>query len=82
MKEAEANALNYQTKVNELSYKINELERNLTVKTWNIDRKCWHIVQRQAKIVLHERVVFGTRSSVVRECTELSESIVGAHWMQ
>lgn len=42
IKEAEANALNCQAKVNDLSYKISELERDLTNKTWNIERKCLH----------------------------------------
>lgn len=49
--EAESNALNCQTKVNDLSYQINELERNLTIKTWNIDRKL-HLNQIHYGLVL------------------------------
>lgn len=39
IKEAETNAINCQTKVNDLSYKLTELERDISLKNWNIERK-------------------------------------------
>lgn len=53
MKEAETNALNCQTKVNDLSYQINELERNLTVKTWNIERKYTRMMIISTSATIH-----------------------------
>lgn len=38
LEEAEKQAINSQTKANDLVFQINELERNLTVNTWNVER--------------------------------------------